>query len=173
MAIEFLCEHCSLPLRAGDDKAGRRATCPGCGAAIQTPDPRRAAGERPPAKVARYPCPMCGELIAKTAPHCPFCGEDLRSGDVRTKKPAALRTSNKATASLTLGIVGLVTVVVCCISFPCNILAIVLGAIAMGETKDGRRPGRGSATAGLVLGILGLLITLAWCALIFWPRPAR
>lgn len=42
MAIEFRCHNCQSLLRAGDDKAGRRAKCPHCGTTVQTP------GRQPP-----------------------------------------------------------------------------------------------------------------------------
>jgi uncharacterized protein DUF4190 len=62
-------------------------------------------------------------------------------------------TSAKASASLTLGIVGLLFLPVVL-----STMAIVLGALALRETD--RRPGvrgRGMAIAGLALGIVGLV----------------
>lgn len=62
-------------------------------------------------------------------------------------------SSGKATAALVLGIVGLLLVPIVC-----STLAIIFGALAMGDTsKDPQLQGRGQAIAGLVLGIVGLV----------------
>lgn len=63
------------------------------------------------------------------------------------------QSSGKATASLVLGIVGLVV-----LPFVCSVLAIVLGRKARREidASGGRLGGRGNATAGIVLGWIGL-----------------
>jgi hypothetical protein len=64
-------------------------------------------------------------------------------------------TSGKATASLVLGICGLV---VC--PLICSILALVFGYQGRAEIdkSGGRIGGRGNATAGIVLGWIGLVI---------------
>ncbi|HET6425712.1 MAG TPA: zinc ribbon domain-containing protein [Planctomycetaceae bacterium] len=94
MTIQFNCEICGKSLSTSDDKAGRKAKCPGCGEMLVVPQlegaatedelmpladdeeeglpatPRRKAG----GKVA---CPMCGEKVSATATKCKFCGEPL------------------------------------------------------------------------------------------------
>jgi predicted RNA-binding Zn-ribbon protein involved in translation (DUF1610 family) len=81
---------------APDSGAGKRAKCPKCGGAIQIPaapaeeileaEPEIAspyadddfAIEAPPALPEdsdRKPCPMCGEMIARSALKCRHCGE--------------------------------------------------------------------------------------------------
>ena len=64
-------------------------------------------------------------------------------------------SSGKATASLVLGICGLV---VC--PLICSILALVFGYQGRGEIdrSGGRIAGRGNATAGIVLGWIGIVI---------------
>lgn len=63
------------------------------------------------------------------------------------------RQSGKATASLVLGIIGLIVAPI--IS---STLAIILGALAMNETAaEPDLGGRGRAVAGLTLGIIGLI----------------
>ena len=64
-------------------------------------------------------------------------------------------SSGKATASLVLGICGLV---VC--PLICSILALVFGYQGRKEidASGGRIAGRGNATAGIVLGWIGLVI---------------
>ncbi|MGC5021247.1 DUF4190 domain-containing protein [Micromonospora sp. DT47] len=59
-------------------------------------------------------------------------------------------TSGMATASLVLGILGVLGGW-CLFGLPC-ILAVILGHLALRETRDGTRSGHGMAVAGLVLG---------------------
>jgi hypothetical protein len=63
-------------------------------------------------------------------------------------------TSGAAVASLVLGIVGVLGGW-CMLGLPC-LIAVVLGHVAMSETKSGGKSGRGMAVAGLVLGYLFL-----------------
>ena len=67
-------------------------------------------------------------------------------------------SSGKATASLVLGILGLVFC-----PLICSVLALVFGFQARNEidSSGGRISGRGNATAGIVLGWIGVVI----CAL--------
>ncbi|MBO3751500.1 DUF4190 domain-containing protein [Streptosporangiaceae bacterium NEAU-GS5] len=78
----------------------------------------------------------------------------------------APQTSGLATASLVLGIIGILGGW-CVFGIPC-LMAIILGHLGLNDTKDGRRAGRGSAVAGLVLGYLfivpAVLITF-WAVL--------
>lgn len=99
MTINFSCDHCGKTLSTSDEKAGRKAKCPGCGEFIVVPAPdldsdvesaaeeptegdfgelpsistssRRSAGSR------KIPCPMCGEQVAASARQCEFCGEPI------------------------------------------------------------------------------------------------
>ena len=59
-------------------------------------------------------------------------------------------TSGLATASLVLGILGLLGGW-CLFGLPC-VLAVILGHLALRETRDGTRSGHGMAVAGLILG---------------------
>ncbi|MGV9766468.1 DUF4190 domain-containing protein [Micromonospora tulbaghiae] len=59
-------------------------------------------------------------------------------------------TSGMATASLVLGILGVLGGW-CLFGLPC-VLAVILGHLALRETRDGTRSGHGMAVAGLVLG---------------------
>lgn len=76
---------------------------------------------------------------------------------------AAGGTSGKATAALVLGIIGMLIVPVIC-----STLAIIFGAMAMGDTsRNPQLGGRGQAIAGLVLGIIGLVAGFLMLMLIF------
>jgi hypothetical protein len=66
-------------------------------------------------------------------------------------------TSGKATASMILGLIGLIS---CGFT---SLPAIILGHIAEGETRQGHRGGRGQAITGL---IFGYLTAVPW--IIFW-----
>ena len=69
--------------------------------------------------------------------------------------PSAARTPGKATASLVLGILGLIL-----LPLVCSTLAIVFGTIAKREidASGGRLGGRGLAATGTVLGWVGLVV---------------
>jgi predicted RNA-binding Zn-ribbon protein involved in translation (DUF1610 family) len=82
---------------APDTAGGKRAKCPKCGGVIQIPaqaaadeildaEPEVAspytdddfaveAPAKPADEVERKPCPKCGEMIARNALKCRFCGE--------------------------------------------------------------------------------------------------
>jgi hypothetical protein len=72
-------------------------------------------------------------------------------------------SSGKATASLVLGILGLVFC-----PLVCSVLALVFGYQARNEIdgSGGRISGRGNATAGIVLGWIGVVICVLFLILI-------
>lgn len=72
-------------------------------------------------------------------------------------------SSGMAVASMVLAILGLVTS--CCSFGIFSILAVILGHAALGETRDGRKSGRGMAQAGLVMGyvvVIPAILFSAW-----------
>ncbi len=72
-------------------------------------------------------------------------------------------SSGTAVWALVLGIVGVVFGW-CLIGLPC-LAAVILGHVAMAETKSGEKAGRGQAIAGLALGYVALAPALI---LFFW-----
>ncbi|MFE9691931.1 DUF4190 domain-containing protein [Micromonospora sp. NPDC005806] len=71
-----------------------------------------------------------------------------------------------ATASLVRGILGVLGG--CCLfGLPC-ILAVILGHLAMRETRDGTRSGHGMAVAGLVLGYIFVGPMIAFTVMVFF-----
>ncbi len=77
-------------------------------------------------------------------------------------------TDTQATASLVIGIVGLVTGSLCCITLVLSPVAIYLGYSAKKRIAEshGRLKGEGMATAGLVLGIIGTVLGILVIVLI-------
>jgi predicted RNA-binding Zn-ribbon protein involved in translation (DUF1610 family) len=186
MTIEFRCGSCQTLLRTGDDKAGRRAKCPQCGAEVATPAKLPAADfeefeeydetdeftrhfggggpttyVKPKAETGRrVPCPMCGESIAAAARRCRHCGEVI--GGASAYQPTGYApTAGSSVASLVLGIVGLLTFCFWFITLPCSLLAVGLGIVGIRASRSGQYRGEGMAIAGLVLGALGLLFCIA------------
>jgi hypothetical protein len=75
-------------------------------------------------------------------------------------------TSGMATASMVLGILGVLGGW-CLFGLPC-ILAVILGHIALRETRDGTRSGHGMAVAGLVLGYVFVVPMIAFTFMVFF-----
>lgn len=73
-------------------------------------------------------------------------------------------TSGLATASMVMGILGLV--VGCCSFGIFSLLAVIFGHMATGETKSGAKQGHGMAIAGLVMGYVVFLPALAFSVLV-------
>lgn len=64
-------------------------------------------------------------------------------------------TSGLATASMVMGLIGVLGGW-CFFGLPCAV-AVLLGHMALRETKTGERGGHGQAVAGLILGYLCLV----------------
>jgi uncharacterized membrane protein YvbJ len=97
-------------------------------------------------------CNKCGAQLEQTTP--PIASAQTNE-DVQVTK----RKSGHATASLILGLIGIII-------NPCLIFAIVFGVIALNKRKkDPNLEGRGQALAGLWIGIIGLVL---WILAIFW-----
>ena len=96
----------------------------------------------------RKPCPMCGEMIAKTAAKCRYCGEIL---DPAMRK----RNKSKSGSSSDDELTG-VDIALCLL---CSNIGCIVGIVALirGQTS------RGGKMIGIALGfqfLLAILITL-------------
>lgn len=104
MTIEFSCGHCGKALSTGDDKAGRKAKCPGCGEPVQVPtvntdgeDLADQLASAPVVGAARSSgqrqrhteCPMCGHKVAADETECSACGEPLTSASRQSARKSA------------------------------------------------------------------------------------
>jgi len=111
-------------------------------------------------------CPKCGAPNEGGSQFCNKCGAPLDQPNTPIASPQtndnvqpAKRKSGHATASLILGLIGIII-------NPCLIFAIIFGAIALNKMKkDPNLEGRGQALAGLWIGIIGLVL---WILAIFW-----
>jgi type IV pilus assembly protein PilA len=122
-------------------------------------------------------CPYCAEPLDSNAQVCPHCQGTIAPAAAAPPPPAIAAPQSapapvyagptqpcgKATASLTLGIIGLVLSIVL-IGIPLGIIAVILGHLALSEIKHsgGRLEGHGKAIAGLVTGYIcvGMILLL-------------
>ncbi len=78
-----------------------------------------------------------------------------------------VRTSGFAIASLSCGIVGLLSF---CLFLP-SVLSLVFGGIALPAIKAGQARGKGLAISGIITGITGLILgLLLWIVLLSTPE---
>ncbi|NES28160.1 DUF4190 domain-containing protein [Micromonospora terminaliae] len=98
-------------------------------------------------------------------PAMPYPGGGYPAGGQRlTVQP--ILTSGMATASLVLGILGVLGGW-CLFGLPC-VLAVILGHLALRETRDGMRSGHGMAVAGLVLGYVFVGPMILFTVMVFF-----
>ncbi|MFF0657791.1 MULTISPECIES: DUF4190 domain-containing protein [Micromonospora] len=102
-----------------------------------------------PAVVGPYPPVSAPTGAYAPVPAMPYQNGGYPPGGQRLTVQPVL-TSGMATASLVLGILGVLGGW-CLFGLPC-VLAVILGHLALRETRDGTRSGHGMAVAGLVLG---------------------
>jgi len=184
MPIEFRCTQCNRLLRTPDDAAGRKATCPQCGATLTIPAPGEGTtppagepGPTPPASSGEpspfgptvpppgsdeaagpfgpsVPPPSAGQPFGTEGGPNPYQSPTEPSGYESQPAPAA-GTDGKAVTSLVLGIASLL--MWCCplLGVPMAGTGLILGIVAMKGSN------RGMAIAGVVLNAVGLLLAIA------------
>lgn len=114
MAITFNCGACGKSLTTTDDKAGRKAKCPGCGEvvtvpgsaadeeldaddALETDDADEDDLEDPSSRPARIrdtgtkTCPMCGAENPRRTKTCTACGEKFEEAEDKETGPRQSR----------------------------------------------------------------------------------
>lgn len=160
MPIEFRCRGCSRLLRTGDGTAGQTARCPDCGELTVIPAPGASA---PPLFDAGSQGSVSGEPPWHPAPD-PFSpGPTGEPNPYQTPTQYGTpgyglppRRDGRATASLVLGLVGLLTL--CCCG-PAGIVTGIVGLVFGIQTVQSED--RGMAVAGIVLNSIVLLISVA------------
>lgn len=170
MTINFSCEVCGKTLSTSDDKAGRKAKCPGCGEMLIVPGAQTATNDDdevsddehlpdlPTKKTSRgnkVACPMCGEKVPAAATVCEFCGEPLE-GQKRGRGHAIIETGDVITSGWNcfkaeMGIsIGLVIV-----SILINIAAGIPRGVCYGAAQVLMK--QGDQDTALILQGIGLL----------------
>ncbi len=105
-------------------------------------------------------CSQCGQQMPIDADSCTACGVPFTMEAASEVARSGPSPNSLATASLTIGIISVLT--------PCM---LVLGLVAIGlgiaglvraENLGTARPGRNMAIAGIVLGVISLLWSVAW-----------
>lgn len=165
MTIEFSCQHCGKALSTSDDKAGRKAKCPGCGEAVLVPSPVGAALEADDttdfdtmgADAPDITCPMCGALNPPRSKTCESCGEPLKS-PAKTRSPQPIEAGDVISSSWSIfkqemGIVIGGVIVAGIINFASGLPQGLLGGIA------GAMEGQGEKEVAMIL------LTISWCFL--------
>jgi len=166
MSIEFRCRNCNRLLRTEDGTAGQTARCPDCDALTVIPAP----GEPPPpAHEAGPNAAEPGWQIPPPPPPKgvraePFYSGPGMSGEANPYQTPTQygtpgyglrpRSDGRATASLVLGIIGLL--LWCCplAGVPLCAVGLALGVIAA------KSESRSVAVAGIVLNSIGLVLSL-------------
>jgi predicted RNA-binding Zn-ribbon protein involved in translation (DUF1610 family) len=159
MTIEFSCDNCGKALSTTDDKAGRKAKCPGCGEAVLVPDVSTddefgADSVAPPLPTATRACPMCGAQNSVRAKTCEACGEPLKKvitrGNQKIEAGDVLSTSwniFKQEMGLVIGAVIVAGLLNVAISLPQSVLGFI-GGMMLQQGEEGTAL---------------LFQTLAWC----------
>ncbi|OKI61672.1 DUF4190 domain-containing protein [Micromonospora sp. CB01531] len=122
-------------------------------------------GPYPPVSAVRGPYPPVSAPAGAYSPvsAVPYPAFPPVARPVAVQPPL---TSGMATASLVLGILGVLGGW-CLFGLPC-ILAVILGHVAMRETRDGTRSGHGMAVAGLVLGYVFVGPMIIFTVMVFF-----
>ncbi|WP_415847587.1 DUF4190 domain-containing protein [Tsukamurella strandjordii] len=81
-------------------------------------------------------------------------------------QPAQSGTNGLAIASLVCGILSIPSACVWGLGILFGIAAIIMGIIAMKQTKQTGQDGNGMALAGLITGVVGLLLSIVLLVLI-------
>jgi prepilin-type processing-associated H-X9-DG protein len=144
--IRFRCD-CGKVLQVADEHAGKQAACPSCGREQVVPSESIAA-EAPPRSPDRTT-----DVQADRPPRRPPA---LRDDEEGPRPPREAGTSGKAVASLVLGLLSFLCVLLT--GVPAIIFGI-LGLRDIGRSRD-RLGGKGMAITGIVTGSLGSVGTL-------------
>lgn len=120
-------------------------------------------------------CEYCGSVVARGDAKCNTCGAPLTEVSIdKPREPvlaserqpreqhqdqvnAGLKTSGMATASMWIGISS---IVVCCFGGPIGALGLILGSIALSETKKGGYTPSAvvSAKRGISFSLIGITL---------------
>jgi phage FluMu protein Com len=148
MSIEFRCRSCNRLLRTEDGTSGQTARCPDCGSLTVIPAPA-ATFPPPPQGTAGEAFGASPSTAGGTNPYQTPTQYDTSSYGVKPPN------DGRATASLVLGIVGLI--LWCCplVGMAACVVGLTLGLLSVHSQS------RSVAIAGIALNSIGLLLSLA------------
>lgn len=111
------------------------------------------------------PCPECGRFLHRDSAHCTYCGRISSQGGRSLRRQSRRRDlePDRGALVLTLGILSLVTVIICApVGVVLGLVAWVMGHSDLGKMRDKtmEEEGRGMTHAGWICGILGALLNL-------------
>lgn len=159
MPISVTCPQCGKVLQARESAAGKRSTCPDCGNIVTIPELHEELlgfAEKTASELIanvdqdsgddgeRKRCPLCGEMIAKSAVKCRFCNEFLDPA-MRTSQRSRAGTSTLNPANDDLTVIDWIIAVFC----PC--LACILGVVYLLQ---------GKASGGKLIGVTFVIMIL-------------
>jgi ribosomal protein S27E len=176
--IQVTCPGCQTTLKTADSSAGKRAKCPKCGGIIQIPaasapatgggelfsaesnplagftDEELTGGPVVPASNDRKPCPACGEMIARDAVKCRFCGEVLDSA-LKGKASAvkSMKANRPTDGSADLSVLEWILAILC------SSIGCIVGIIYMIQGKP-----KGKKLLLVSLAVMGaaFVINVLW-----------
>ena len=166
MPISVSCPQCGKVLQARESAAGKRSTCPDCGNIVTIPeldegllghaekiaDDLVARADNDASDGDRKPCPLCGEMIAKSAVKCRFCNEFLDPA-MRASQRSQAGDGSTNPADHDLATIDWILAVFC----PC--VACIVGVVYLlqGKPSGGKLIGV-TFLIHIVLGMIGGLI---------------
>lgn len=185
MTIEFRCDGCHSLLRTSDDKAGRRAKCPHCGATVTTPAPPHDADfedygdHEEPDEFSRYfgggdstyaqprprthpaapPAPSTGRRVP-----CPMCGEPVAAAALRcrfcgeTLDDTLSPRSRRYTPTAGSSVASLVLGIIGLMTFCVWFITLPCSALAVGLGITGILASRSGRYQGEGMAIAGLVL---------------
>lgn len=110
-----------------------------------------------------------GDVHMPDAPVAPDTPQPANPGGTALATQQPTRPTNElAVAALILGILGFLWI----LPIVGSILAIIFGAIALSQIKQGKGIGRGMAHAGLWLGVSSLVLSVVIAAVVIAAIPA-
>lgn len=181
MAITFSCSHCGKSLTTSDDKAGRKAKCPGCGEVLKVPEsdvdslasddaadedfgddelPEAPRAARSGTRVKTQTCPMCGAKNPRRARTCEECGEKL----TESIEDERVRDFEYAGFWMRFAAAFIDNILLSCLSGMVGLLVGIVIGVALVVGNNGNPNAVNEPSAQLLLNAVGYVIgiVISW-----------